>query len=143
MASGKNVELAKAFMRRAKADLKSASDLLKAGDYADSVLHSQQCAEKAAKAHLILENKFVAKHVVTGVYSEIVGEDSALERVLRACEELERDWIRPRYPFPEEHGVWDPIANYKKQDAQRALESAEFVFNTIMQYLERRYGLKP
>jgi HEPN domain-containing protein len=52
-------EFAIAFLLRAKADLKSAKDLLEADDFPDAALHAQQCAEKAIKALLVVENRRV------------------------------------------------------------------------------------
>lgn len=49
----KSTKFALAFLERAKGDLKSANDLLESGDYADSVYHAQQAAEKSAKSNLI------------------------------------------------------------------------------------------
>jgi HEPN domain-containing protein len=52
-------EFIKAWLRRAKADLKSAEDLLRNEDFADSTYYSQQASEKACKALLIAENAFI------------------------------------------------------------------------------------
>lgn len=69
-----DIKLAELFAKRAKADLKSAKDLLKANDFADSVYHSQQCCEKIAKSLLILHRRFVKTHFVSNLLYEILDE---------------------------------------------------------------------
>jgi len=128
-------------MKRAGADLKSAKDLLRADDFADSVLHSQQCIEKAVKTHLILEDKFVSKHIVSDIYSKVIENIHELDKVLDLCEDMERHWLRPRYPFPEEDVIWDPLEKYKKEDAEDAIEKAELVYNTLVSFIKEKYDI--
>lgn len=139
-----NKELAIAFLLRARADLKSARDLLKASDFADAALHAQQCAEKSIKAFLVLENRFVSRHIVSDIFSEIVEELKlkGSDEILDACRDLERHWIRPRYPIPEKGVIWDPLKEYKSDDAKEAIEKAGFVFKKMRALLEGRYRVK-
>jgi HEPN domain-containing protein len=136
-------KLAKAFLLRAKADLKSAKDLLEADDFPDATLHAQQCVEKAIKALLVIENRFVSRHIVSDIFSEVMEELKLeeLENVLDYCRELERHWIRHRYPFPEMGDIWNPLEEYKEEDANEAIEKAEFVFERLKALIEERYGL--
>ncbi|MCD6092830.1 MAG: HEPN domain-containing protein [Candidatus Aenigmarchaeota archaeon] len=147
MGVGKNVnrkEFAKAFLIRARADLKSANALLKDNDFADAVYHAQQCAEKAIKAHLILENRFAAVHVISPIYVEVSRKlkVKALEKVLSLYKDLEMGWIRPRYPFPEEKEIWNPVEEYKKKDAEESIKKAGLVFSILTKYLKEKYGIE-
>lgn len=146
MGTGEHInrkEFAIAFLLRAKADLKSAKDLLEADDFPDAALHAQQCAEKAIKALLVIENRFVSRHIVSDIFSEVVEELKLeeLEDVLDCCRELERHWIRPRYPFPEMGDIWNPLEEYEEEDAKEAIEKAEFVFERLKTLLKERYRL--
>ncbi len=146
MGAGEDIDkkkLAKAFILRAKADLKSAIDLLKAEDYPDAALHAQQCAEKAVKAFLVFENRFASRHIVSDIFSEVMGDLKLedLDKVLEYCIYLERHWIRPRYPFPEKGDIWNPLEEYREKDAEEAIEKAEFVFERLRVLLKDRYGL--
>ncbi|MFQ6052459.1 MAG: HEPN domain-containing protein [Candidatus Hydrothermarchaeota archaeon] len=115
-----DIGLAKVFVRRANADLDSAIILLEHGNYADSVYHSQQSAEKMVKSILILENLFVRDHLVSSVFAEIVSREKKLNRVLEYLEDLEKHWIRTRYPFLSKGKIWDPLEEYERKDAEDA-----------------------
>ncbi len=72
------------------------------------------------------------------------GEDINRKEFARAflyCRELERHWIRPRYPFPEMGDIWNPLEEYEEEDANEAIEKAEFVFERLKALLKERYGL--
>lgn len=146
MGAGEDIDkkkLAKAFILRAKADLKSARDLLRADDFSDAALHAQQCAEKAVKALLVFENRFASRHIVSDIFSEVMEELKLedLDKVLECCKDLERHWIRPRYPFPEKGDIWNPLEEYREKDAEEAVEKAVFVFERLKALLYERYGL--
>ncbi len=146
MGAGEDInrkELARVFFLRARADLKSAKDLLKAEDYADAALHAQQCAEKAVKALLVFENRFASRHIVSDILSEVMEELNLedMDKILEYCKDLERHWIRPRYPFPEGEGIWNPLEKYREEDAKEAIEKAEFVFERLKLLLNENYGL--
>lgn len=143
-----NIDLAKAFAQRARADMKSAKELLKAGSYADSAYHAQQCAEKIVKSLLILENQVVRTHITSGTLKETIdsfedGEWKAnLQEVLLSLEDLERHWNLPRYPGRKDKEIWNPVEEYELEDAKDAIEKAQSVLNVITDFVEEHYHIK-
>lgn len=135
-----DIELCKKFLNRAKEDLDVAEILLKKGKYADSAYHSQQAAEKAGKALLILEKKFISDHIISGIISKVLDEEAAKEIVPKLIS-LEEHWIKPRYPYPGRKLIWDPLKEYTKEIAEDALEKAKFVLDRIEKILKEKYGV--
>ena len=145
--SRNRVKLAMMFFERAKGDLKSAKDLLSAEDYADSVFHSQQCSEKIVKVILVLENTFVREHIVSEIFARTVlpkagNRKEILIKIIDTLRDLEEHWVRPRYPLISELEVWNPLNEYKKEDAQNAIEKATFIFESLTTLLRDRYKIK-
>ena len=103
--------LSRAFYKRACEDRDVARLLLKEGKYADAALHSQQCGEKAIKSFLVIQNRFLTTHIVSGELSRIIEELNITdgEDLLETVRRLERHWIKPRYPFLSSDGrIQDP-----------------------------------
>ena len=113
--SENDINLAKMLIRKAVDDLKSAKVLLKNGQYADSTYHSQQCAEKIVKAFLVLKQNFVADHLVSGVLRRVVRKNERWNSIITRVQELEKHWIKPRYPFIGKELIWDPTKNTRKK----------------------------
>jgi len=132
-----SVELAKEFLITAKADLKSAELELNGGIYNNSVYHSQQAAEKAAKALLILHNKFVETHFVADRIKGLVSDE-----VVKKLKSLEKHWIIARYPFIRHKEIWSPVKAFTEEDAKDALEKAKFVVKEIEKILKEKYGIE-
>jgi len=135
MGTDKNdLNLAKSFLERAREDLKSAEILLNAKQYSDSTFHSQQAAEKVAKALLVLENMFVKEHIVSHILSELNIE----EKIVESVKDLEEHWIKPRYPLIGRGIVWNPSKMYNRKIAEDALKKAKFVVEEISKILKQR-----
>jgi HEPN domain-containing protein len=143
---------AKLFLKKAEEDLKSARSLFESKIWSDTCYHSQQASEKSLKAVLMLTGKReqVAEHLVASYFmGNIVGglvynkgwKDKLL-KVARYAGDLEQYWIKTRYPFTDKRYIWDPTKEYKKKDAEDAIKKAEFVYNTIRDFLKDRYGIK-
>ena len=145
MEAGKDSrELAKVWLKRAKADLKSAEDLLNSNNYADSAFHSQQAAEKACKALLIVENAFIEEHKIAKWFKKVFSkkiEDDQLNEIVKNVLELEEHWVKPRYPFAGKGYIWNPLEEYTKEIAEEALNKAKFVVREIEKILKEKYGL--
>ena len=132
--SGNRVVFAQLFLKRAKADLKSSEHLLFSKDYADSVYHAQQAAEKAAKAVLVLQNKFIRAHVLSGILTEALVSllpEAEVKEIISLVSELEQHWVRSKYPFIDGDVPWDPIREYRKSDAEKALGQAKQVMKKM------------
>lgn len=83
------------WFEQAKADLKSATDLLKTENFYASVFFSQQAAEKSLKALYIDEKRMIAKtHNLVFLAREL----GAPENIINNCAELTPDYLTARYP---------------------------------------------
>ena len=147
--SGFNIKYAKLFIKRAEEDLEVSKVLLKTNHYPDSVYHSQQCVEKAVKAILILNGVIFRRHIVSGVFRNVIYEmnieDSWKEKLLNLIpkiESLEEHWVLPRYPEPYFGELWNPLEEYTKEDAEECLKDAEKVLKVIKEFLKEKYGLE-
>jgi len=80
--------------------------------------------KKLLKALLVIENRFVSRHIISDIFSEVVEELrlEELENVLDYCRELERHWIRPRYPFPEMGDIWNPLEEYEEEEDTKGVQ---------------------
>jgi len=126
--------LARAFYKRACEDRDVAQILLKEGKYADSALHSQQCGEKAIKSFLVIQNRFLTSHIVSGELSRIIEEQNIPdgEHLLEIVRHLERHWIKPRYPFLSTDGkIQDPLVVYTEKQASQAFLLAESILGWV------------
>lgn len=144
-----NKNLAISFLRRTREDLEVAKELLKTKHYPDSTYHSQQCCEKAIKAILVLNKIYITEHMISGVFSSMVvlkhrekEWKKKLEKVLVFARDLEKHWVKPRYPMPRKELLWDPLKEYTREIAEEVKEKAEFVFKTLTSFLKEKYGLK-
>jgi len=126
-----NLKLAKEFFETARADLKSAEVLLKANNFNNSAYHSQQVAEKAIKALLVLKNEFVESHFVADIAKDLLNE-----KVYECAKSLEKNWIITRYPLRRKAEIWSPVKAFTKTDATEALKKAKLVFNSISKILK-------
>ncbi|MCS7094178.1 MAG: HEPN domain-containing protein [Candidatus Aenigmarchaeota archaeon] len=127
-----NLELAREFLLAAKKDLEAAEVLLKNKNFNNSVYHSQQTAEKAVKAVLILKNKFVESHFVADISKDYLDEET-YEHV----KSLEKNWIISRYPFKRKSEIWSPVKAFTKLDAEESLKKAKFVFEKIVKIVKK------
>ncbi|AIY90997.1 hypothetical protein GACE_1972 [Geoglobus acetivorans] len=136
------MEKAKIWLERAKADLKSAEVLIEVVP-ADSVYHSQQAVEKAIKAALSVKGIEVKEHRVSGLfYDEFVVLFPELEEIYGIAVELEKHWLKSRYPIDYSRGVWDPLRAYSPKDAESFFEMAKTFVLTLEEFLVREFGLK-
>jgi len=138
--SSDRIKLARLFYKRSKMDLGVAEELLKSEYWSDSAYHSQQAGEKAVKAILVLQDVIVRDHIVSAIFGRII-HDEDIEMRLK---DLERHWIKPRYPLPprtSDEDFWDPTESYSKGIAENALEKAKFIFNWAENYAKERYNV--
>jgi HEPN domain-containing protein len=135
-----NIKLSKKFIKRSEEDLKVAELLLKNKDYADSTYHSQQVGEKSGKALLILEGKFVRDHIVSYLLQKLKIKE--INEIVIKTKNLEKHWIKPRYPIPFDEKIWDPLEEYNEKIAREALTNAKFVLDSIKKILKEKYNLE-
>ena len=106
---------------QAKADLKSATDLLKTENFYASVFFSQQTAEKSLKSLYIKEKRTSVKtHNLVFLAREL----DAPQNIINDCAELTPDYITTRYP---DAATGAPFESYTRESAERHLMMAEEV----------------
>lgn len=130
------------WIEKAGEDLHSARNNLPDGPYSNACYDSQQAAEKAVKALLIFEGKFVRKHEISDELDGLIqtaGEEVSeqLERVMDALLIVEPYWKTARYPAEGRKGP----ADLDQEDAEEALEKAEFILTKVKKILKEEYGM--
>jgi len=143
-----DLEMAREFARRAKEDLRSSKVLLENGLYADSVYHAQQAAEKIVKSILLLNDiiiaeQLVASHFVSTIVSKSPDEWSEkLSEMAKDLIDLEKEWLRSRYPMRKFGKLVIPSSLYDLKKAEELYEKARTILETILTYAEEVYGIK-
>ena len=135
------LEKARLWLERAKADLKSAEILIDVVP-ADSVYHSQQAVVKAIKAALTVKGIEVKEHRVSGLfYDEFVLQYPQLEEIYGIAVELEKHWLKTRYPIDYSEGIWNPLKVYSKEDAAKFYSMAKRFVEEIERFLNSEFGV--
>jgi len=129
----------KFWMKVAKKELKRARKAFDEEDYPDCVFHSQQAAEKIAKALLEANGIIVREHYVADKLKGFV-EDENLIRSLRWFEE-DKKWETSRYPVEKANEILMPDEIFDRETAIEALEKAKFVVSEIEKILKEKYGV--
>ena len=135
------LEFARAFLEKAKEDLLSAKILEKNKIYANALYLAQQAAEKAAKALLIIYGRFTPEHVISELLMEIASQlpekdEKRIEKLSRHLFELERYWLKPRYPIKKGNKIWNPVKTYNRSDVRKAIERAEECVKIVEEFLK-------
>lgn len=111
-------------------DLSVAKILLREGKYGASCFHSQQAAEKGAKALLLLHRRFEPGHSVSELL--LIAREIGLsisDEHIRHARILDRYYIPTRYPNAFEGGA--PHEYFMKKDANEAIHLAEEIINIV------------
>ena len=96
-----------------------------------------------------MEEVFVRDHDVSDMFITYVlkkEEDEDIKKNLYEVSDI-LDWFKgawtlSRYPIMKNGKVVSPFEQYDKEDAQSAVEKAEFVFSSVSEILKDRYGLE-
>ncbi len=118
----------KNWIEQAKADFKSATDLLKTGNFYASVFFSHQTAEKSLKA-LYTEEKRRSTKTHNLVF--LARELRAPKEIISSCAELTPDYLTTRYP---DAATGAPFESYTKESAERHLGMAK----EVLRWVERK-----
>jgi len=119
------------WLAQAKADLKSATDLLKTDNYYASVFFSQQTTEKSLKALYIKEKR---KNIRTHNLVLLARELNAPEHIINNSAELTPDYLTTRYP---DASIGAPFENYTKESAEKHLKMAKEVYQWTKQQIKK------
>ena len=123
------------WLEQAEADIKTARDCLKDGNYYASAFFAQQSAEKALKGFLYAQGyRALITHSVVELLEESIKINEAFKRFLDYGKELDRHYIGSRYPNFYPSGA--PYKFYNKEIAQRCVNYAESILNEVKRYLK-------
>lgn len=121
-----NLEEGLRWLDQAEADLKTARDCLKDGNYYASAFFSQQAAEKALKGLLYSRGyRALLTHSVTELLEEASKLSPSFTAYLDYGRELDRHYIGSRYPNLYPSGP--AYKYYTKEIAERCVSYAESI----------------
>lgn len=124
------------WLSEAMEDLSVAVILLREGKYGASCFHSQQAAEKASKALLLLLGRSEPGHSVSELLLKARGEGVEItEDHIRYGRVLDRYYIPTRYPNAFDRGA--PHEYFMEEDAEEAIRMAEEVINIVRREAEK------
>lgn len=124
------------WLDQAEADLKTAQDCLKDGNYYASAFFSQQAAEKALKGFLYSEGyRALITHSVVELLEESSKLQQGLGQFLDQGKELDRHYIGSRYPNFYPSGA--PYKFYTEEMAKKCLNYAESILNEVKKFLRK------
>jgi HEPN domain-containing protein len=139
-----NKDIARAFLKEAESDLRSARLLLAGREYSQTIAHCQHATEKILKAALALRNIIITKqHVVSANFVTAFSDLQEANQIAMAVSTLEKEGTRTEYPFfgRPDLPIWIPSEEYNEADAKDAMEKAEYVYQTVMVFLRQKYSL--
>lgn len=136
----RNTELAENYLREAERRLRTARRALEEGAYAYAVRQSQECVELSLKAALRLAMiEYPKKHDVSDVLEREarrfpVWFQDAVPRMVEVSARLAEK--RSLAMYGDELRGLSPERLFDEEDARKALEGAEFVFENCCRLLE-------
>lgn len=118
-------------------DLSVAKILLESGHYSSSCFHSQQAAEKAVKASLY-QNRIEARgHSILELLENLErATSSKFEHLHENARLLDKHYAPTRYPNLHPSVSLPAHQLYSKEDAERCINSAEKIVNSVKKLLE-------
>lgn len=137
-----NKEIAQAFIKEADADLRSARLLLAGKEYSQTIMHCQHATEKILKAALALRNIIITRqHAVSPDFIAAFSDFGEADQIALVASALEKEGTRTEYPFfgRADLPIWIPSEQYNEADAIDALEKAEYVYQTVINFLRQKY----
>lgn len=124
------------WLDQAEADMKTAKDCLKDGNYYASAFFSQQAAEKALKGFLYAQGyRAIVTHSVTELLEESSRFVAKFREFLDCGKELDRHYIGSRYPNFYPSGA--PYMFYTEGMAEKCLNYAELILEEVKKCLKK------
>ena len=124
------------WLDQAEADLKTARDCLKDGNFYASAFFSQQAAEKALEGLLYFKGyRAIVTHSVTDLLEECSKHYGSFGQYIDYGKELDRHYIGARYPnfYPE-----GPAYKYYTEEmAKKCVYYAESILKEVKRYLKK------
>lgn len=136
-------EVARSFIKEAKVDLRSAQLLKDGGEFSRAVAMCQQAVEKILKAALALKGTIVLEHEVADRFVAAFPEIEGVRDIGRMVKSLEREGTKTRYPLfgRVDLPIWVPSERYREEHATKAIKSASFVMQKVIDFIEKEYHL--
>jgi HEPN domain-containing protein len=123
------------WLKQSEADLKAARDSLEDGNYEWSCFQAQQCGEKALKAYLYEKGyTSIMTHMLKELVNECIKHDESFKILMKDARTLDMFYIPTRYPNGL-GGDLAPTEFYEKDDAEKCINSAELILNTVKKLL--------
>lgn len=123
------------WLKQAEADLKAAGDSRANANFEWSCFQAQQCGEKALKA-VLYENGYTS--IITHSLKELIKECAKIHKsfpeLSTDARTLDMFYIATRYPNGL-GGDLAPTEFYEKEDAEKCINSAELILQTVKNYL--------
>jgi HEPN domain-containing protein len=137
-------EVARAFIKEAKVDLRSARLLSDGGEHSRAVAACQQAVEKAVKAALALKGIIVLEHQVADRLVAAFPQMKNVRQIARKVKALEWEGTKTRYPLfgRVDLPIWMPSDSYAEGDANEAITDAEWVIQETVIFIEQEYHFK-
>ncbi|MCS6908339.1 MAG: HEPN domain-containing protein [Anaerolineales bacterium] len=137
MSKKKYLYEAKRWHQTASEDLTASKALLQSGHYAQACFYTQQCAEKAVKALWLMLGEDPWGHSIQKLIQDFPRKELLEEYDLwvQFAAYLDKFYIPTRYP----NGLPDltPGQVYRLEEAQQAIEKAEYFVRQSERLLER------
>lgn len=131
-----NLEEGLRWIDQAEADIKTARDCLRDGNYYASAFFAQQAAEKALKGSLYSRGyRAIITHSVVELLEECSKIEGSFREFLDQGKELDRHYIGSRYPNFYPAGA--PYKYYTEEVAERCLSYAGSILNEVKRFLRR------
>ncbi|MEM2924403.1 MAG: HEPN domain-containing protein [Methanocellales archaeon] len=132
-----------AFLSNAKEHLETAEIILRSNKYFDVVFHSIMSIENSTSAIILKlgalpskrhSNHLILHHLLPEVKVEWRGE---YEKVISFAAELLPQISLTRYPFIKGDKILIPSQYYSREDGEKALEKARFVYSFAEKLMEK------
>jgi HEPN domain-containing protein len=136
-------EVARSFIKEAKVDLRSAQLLKDGEEFSRAIAMCQQAVEKILKAALALKGIIVLEHEVADQFVAAFPEIEGIRELGRIVKALEREGTKTRYPLfgRVDLSIWVPSERYKEEHATKAIDTARFVTQKVIDFIEKEYHL--
>ncbi len=123
------------WLEQAEADLKTAQDCLRDGNYYASAFFSQQLAEKGLKGILYSQGfRALITHSVVDLIEECSKFGGKFRQFIDFAKELDRHYIASRYPNFYPSGA--PYRYYTEEMAKTCLSYATLILAEVKKYLK-------
>jgi HEPN domain-containing protein len=131
-----NREEARRWLDQARADLKTARDCLKDGNYYASAFFAQQASEKALKGFLYGRGfRVLITHSVVELLEKAAEEEPSFRDLIDPGKELDRHYIGSRYPDFYPAGA--PYRYYTEEMARRCVRYAASILSVVRKFIKR------